>query len=137
MTKYKFSNILKVKISYNALNYLRSKQGKKGKEIEYESLEMSEYLTPKIKNLTRTQKQEMFAVRNRMIEIGNNFPKSNEEYLCILCSEKENMAHIYNFEILNNNKKQSEKYTNIFNGNTDRSIHEIQTKYGEKKKGFK
>jgi hypothetical protein len=122
MTKYKFSNILKVRISKNALNYLRTKQGKKGKEIEHESLEMSEYLTPRNNNLTKTQKQEMFAVRNRMIEIGNNFPKPNEEYLCILCSEKENMEHIYNCEMLNNKKKQSVKYENIFNGKMETQI---------------
>ena len=64
----------------------------------------------------------MFAVLNRMIQIGNNFPKPNEEYLCILCSEKENMEHIYNCEILNNNMKQSVKYGNIFNGKMETQI---------------
>jgi hypothetical protein len=95
MTKYKFSKMLKMKISENALNYLKKRKGKKGKEIVYECLEMSEYLKPTNNQLEIIGKQEMFEVRNRMTDIPDNFPKPNLENKCI-CGDKENMIHIYN-----------------------------------------
>ena len=63
MTKYKFSKMLKVKIRENALIYLTEKQGKKGGEIKYSSLEMAEYLQPFSNELSLEQKREMFSIR--------------------------------------------------------------------------
>ena len=57
----------------NAFRYLNNKRGKKGEEIEYSCLEMCEYLLPTNNILTIEQKREMFAIRNRMIDIPNNF----------------------------------------------------------------
>ena len=94
MTKYKFSNILKERISENAGKYLTGKKGKKGKEVNFNCLEMAEYLKPTNDKLTISEKQEMFSARNRMTEIGYNFPKPNTENICI-CGEKEDMVHIY------------------------------------------
>ena len=80
MTKSKFTSILKERISENALAYLVGKQGEKGKEIKYMSLEMSEYLQPINQNLTIEEKCEMFSIRNRMIKIPYNFPgKKNKK----------------------------------------------------------
>ena len=85
--------MLKERISENALKYLISKQGKKGKEIKYDSLEMADYLKPTNEKLSICEKQEMFSVRNRMTEISDNFSKNYEENTCI-CGENENMHHI-------------------------------------------
>merc|ERR1712115_312881 len=66
MTKHKFKNIIKSKIEERAFEYLKLKRGKKGKEIEYKSLEMSEYLLPINSNLNITEKRKLFEMRNRM-----------------------------------------------------------------------
>ena len=73
MTKQKYLRILKEKIFNSALEYLLGKKGIKGGEITYTSIEMSEYLQPYNRNLTVGQKEEMFAVRNRMVNIPGNF----------------------------------------------------------------
>ena len=121
MTKYKFSNILKERISENAGKYLTGKKGKKGKEINFNCLEMAEYLKPTNDKLTISEKQEMFSARNRMTEIGYHFPKPNTENICI-CGEKEDMVHIYNCELINQEKKPNLKYENIFNGDIQKQI---------------
>ena len=121
ISKFKFSKMVKERISENALKYIISKQGKKGKEILYDSLEMADYLKPTNEKLSICEKQEMFSVRNRMTEISDNFSKNNEENTCI-CGEKENMHHIYNCETLNEEKKSNVPYENIFNGEIKKQI---------------
>ena len=78
--------MVKERISENALKYIISKQGKKGKEILYDSLEMADYLKPTNEKLSICEKQEMFSVRNRMTKIAENFSKANEANTCI-CGE--------------------------------------------------
>ena len=76
MTKSQFTKILKNSINRKALEYLLAKRGSKGKEIEYTSLKMQEYLLPQRKeNMLISEKQYIFAIRNRMIKIDFNFPK--------------------------------------------------------------
>ena len=99
ISKSSFTNILKDRTKRNALAYLIGKKGKKGKEICYSTLEMSEYLQPTNQVLTVEQKREMFSVRNRMIDIPNNFPGRKEHNQCV-CGETEEMTHIYNCEML-------------------------------------
>ena len=64
MTKSEFTSILKERMTENALAYLVGKQGEKGKEIKYMSLEMSEYLQPINQNPTTKDKCEIFSIRN-------------------------------------------------------------------------
>ena len=44
MTKTRFNRIIKIKIKESALRYINEKNGQKGKEISYHSIEMAEYL---------------------------------------------------------------------------------------------
>ena len=69
MTKNKFSQILKCKARIKAFEYLTNKQGTKGKDIIYSTIEMSEYLLPINRKLTLEQKRRQFAIRNTMIYI--------------------------------------------------------------------
>ena len=71
MSKTKFTNIFKQTTWKRAFIYLKEKQGKKGKEIKYSNIEMAEYLLPENK-MSISQKQRMFAIRNKMVEIENN-----------------------------------------------------------------
>ena len=57
-----------------------------------------------------------------MVQIPHNFPKTSEKHQCE-CTEIEDMAHIYNCEMYNNNKKQrSIAYNKIFDGNLQEQI---------------
>ena len=46
MPKHRFKNMLNLKVKENALEYLLGKRGSKGKERNYPSLEMADYLLP-------------------------------------------------------------------------------------------
>ena len=59
MTKDKFKRILKEKVKESALKYLLEKKGKKGKEIEYTTLEMAEYLQPFGNKLTVAEQKRL------------------------------------------------------------------------------
>ena len=85
MKRNVFKNILKTKINELAFTYLIQKRGIKGREVEYSSLRMADYLAPNSSGLTILEKQEMFAVINRMINISFNFPQN----------KKINGAHLY------------------------------------------
>ena len=100
MTKNKFSKMLKRRVKENALEYLTEKQRVKGKEIVYSDIEMAEYLLPTNIELSIEEKRKMFAVRNKMVDIPANFPKSKNENKCF-CGQEETMDHIYICEILN------------------------------------
>ena len=79
MNKTHFKKILKKSIKEKALQYLLDKRGSKGKEIQYASLKMAEYLLPQNENLSITDQQYTFAIRNRMVNIEYNFPNKKNE----------------------------------------------------------
>ena len=81
---------------------------------------MSDYLAP-ITGLTISEKQEMFAIKNRMVQITYNFPNNKNIETCP-CGQKENMEHIYLCKILNKGKEQLIPYKQIFNGNIREQI---------------
>ena len=105
---------MKSRVRENALLYLKKKQKSKGSEIEYKITELADYLQP-INPMPIEKKQKLFAVRNRMVQIPNNFPKS-ENKAKFFCGEIEDMSHIYNCKIFNEEMNLSEKYENIYNG---------------------
>ena len=121
---------MKSKIKLNALKYLKEKQKSKGSEICYTDIEMANYLLPENNMLTIDEKQQLFAVRNRMTEIASNFPKPGGKPSC-LCGAEENMKHIFNCIIFNEeseeseeseDSEESEEYENIFNGSLTKQI---------------
>ena len=115
MRKNRFQNILKRSTNEKALEYLLERRGTKGKEIKYLRLKMSEYLLPqKNENLSITEKQYIFAIRNRMIDIEFNFPKNKISKTLCCCGEVENMKHIYSCKILNQESIKT-SFEEIFN----------------------
>ena len=103
MSQYQFLKLLKQRIKENALTYLTGKQKSKGSEIRYSDIEMADYLLPVNSELTIEQKQKMFSVRNRMIEISENFPGKEIDDKCY-CGKDESMSHIYYCEKLHDSK---------------------------------
>ena len=114
MKKKQFSTLLKTRVVENALIYLKKKIKSKGSEMAYSDIELADYLQP-INPMSIEQKQRLFAIRNRMVQIPDNFPKSEIKTKCF-CGAIEDMKHIYTCNILNEGISQSEKYENIFNG---------------------
>ena len=112
MPKRTFQNILQKSIKENALTYLFKKRGSKGSEIKYKALEMADYLLPYNHMLKIEEKQRIFSIRNKMVEIGDNFGKIEECF----CGSKETMSHIYNCEALNGEKSDTSN-ENIHTGN--------------------
>ena len=86
----------------------------------YQDIQMAEYLQP-TSPLTISQKQAMFAVKNRMIEISENYPGKNLDDMC-QCGKQEKMEHIYNCDYLNEGNPPNIEYKNIFNGNLKNQI---------------
>ena len=115
MKKTQFRKLLKASIKKKALEYLLDKQGSKGKEMKYSSLKMAEYLLPNMENLSISDQRYIFAIRNRMIEIKNNFQNKELPEKCI-CEEIEDQKHIYLCKQLNNEKTNIE-YNKIFEEN--------------------
>ena len=107
--------ILKESVKVISLEYLTGKQKFKGKEIEYEKVEMSEYLLPTYQKLSIEERRKLFSIRNKMINIPANFSKSNSEVKCV-CGQTENMTHLYNCEILNTEKPEV-LYEQVYSGN--------------------
>ena len=114
MSKTEYTKILKENCRKNAFKYLIGKKGSKGKEIIETELCMAEYLLPTTA-LTICEKQQMFAVKNRMKEIPANFSKSNIENKCI-CEQQEDMKHIYQCKLMNNGEEPEIEYEKIFEG---------------------
>ena len=113
-----YKNIIKDKITLNALEYLTSKQGSKGLEIKYTAIEMADYLQPFNSILNIEEKRRLFALRNRMTKIPSNYGKKEEK--CI-CGREENLTHIYSCRKLNKIEPKI-TYNQIYNGNLNTKL---------------
>ena len=69
----RFKILLKEKVKEKAFLYLKKKIRSKGKENDFQSLCMAEYLLPENRLLSIAEKQRLFAVKNRMTNIPSNF----------------------------------------------------------------
>ena len=79
---------------------------------------MAEFLMPNNNILNIEEKQELFSIRNRMVNIGYNYG-NNEK--CVKCEENEDMTHIYDCKYLNKNTKEI-SFEKIFEGNLFQQI---------------
>ena len=105
---------MKYKGKIRALKYLTEKHGTKGKDISYSCIQMSEYLHPSNK-LTIEEKRKQFEIRNKMVDIPANFPKTEVDAFCF-CGSAEDLKHIYECEIYESEKHITE-CEKIYSGN--------------------
>ena len=89
---------------------------------------MADYLLPFSKNLTITEKQEIFAMRTKMTNIPSNFKTTKEIIKCI-CDLPESMSHIYACGKLNSEKMIAE-YENIYGDNIE-NIKKVYERFRE------
>ena len=114
----RFSNLLTQKAQNRAIRYLKEKQRVKGKEIEYQKIEMAEYLSPSNKELTTEEKRKLFALRNNMTLM--NYSKTKLNNTCS-CGKIETLEHIYYCKRLN--KDESEiPFENLYSKNIKNQI---------------
>ena len=125
-----FKDLLRRKLRQQALEYLESLRGIKGKEISYSELKMAEYLQPIYSKISIDERRMIFAIRNRMVnEIPDNF--GNHSELCI-CGKPENMKHIYMCKTFDNSDVTTE-YEEIYGDNISNQI-EIVRKFTDNMK---
>ena len=78
---------------------------------------MAEYLLPFNDKMSIDEKQRMFSVKNRMVDIPDNFGKVEQ----CACGQTENMSHIYSCTYLNK-EEIILPYEKIFDGNMSEQI---------------
>ena len=100
-------------------------RGRKGKEIEYDKIEMAAYLQSMNRELTIEKRRRIFEIHNMMVDIPSNFSSEEENEQKCVCKQKENMEHIYYCEKLNQNKPE-EMYKQIFHGRLDQQVSVFQ-----------
>ena len=121
--------MIRRKCKQSAFEYLLNKKREKGKDIQFNSLRMSEYLLPN-DELDINEQRKIFELRNNMTEIKSNYVSEKENTSVCICGEKENQKHIYN--CTNLNKKIPEvKYEKIYEENLKEILYIIR-KFEEK-----
>ena len=134
-TKKQFKEIVNQSIKQKAFEYLENKRKSKGKEIRYTELKMAEYLQPGYVNITLTEQRGIFSLRNRMIEISENFSTKIKKEICN-CGEELSMKHIYMCEYLSEFKnRETPIFEQIFQENISeqKEIYKIfEEKYRRK-----
>ena len=121
MSKYQFSKIVKKSIQKKALEYLLRKQRNKGSEIQYKNLQMAEYLLPNDKIQNINEQRNIFAIRNRMVELPVNFPHSQTIETCS-CGNIETMEHIYSCDKWNKNNREKISYEIIYSNDISKQL---------------
>ena len=82
MKETKFRSLLKEKIRFAALEYLKENRKTKGNELDYRSLQPT-HLLPNSSEPTISDKQRIFAMRNRMTNIPANYSSNKETMKCV------------------------------------------------------
>ena len=117
LSKKQFKTMVKESINKRALEYLLSKRKSKGQEIAYQELKMAEYLLPGYEEITINEQRSIFSIRNRMVQIYENFPSMNKKEFC-QCENEITMKHIYDCEYFCENKEiEKPNFKQIFQEN--------------------
>ena len=81
----KFKSILKQKIEETAMNYLSNKRKEKTKDIDIKHFKPKQYLMSN--NLSVTEVQNLYKLRNHMIDVKGNFHSGNTDNMwCRTCN---------------------------------------------------
>ena len=139
MSKNMFRNHIKKKIEIEAVIYLKSQIKSKGKEIKYTKIEMQDYLTPESK-LTVIEKQDIFKMRTRMLDIKENMKGKHSNFHCEACQlkgikKRETQKHVYKCKNLNTKGRQI-KYKEIFGRDTTK-MKKVLNRINENLKNIK
>ena len=105
MPTNQFKETVRKNCTQLAFEYLISKRKSKGKEIKYDKIETANYLMPN-NHLNNEEKQKIFSIRNRMLNIPANFVSKEKNKNKCICQQIENMEHLYKCKKLNEEKPE-------------------------------
>ena len=95
MSQYKFKNLIRNKMENLAISYLESQKKQKCSNLNIKTFSPQEYILSK--NLSISEVQTLFKIRNSMIDVKANFKANHESLLCSLClSFCETQDHLIN-----------------------------------------
>lgn len=115
MSKNVFKNLIRKKCKEKGFEYLMKRRGKKGQNIKYSCLKMSEYLLPN-QEFSIENQRNIFEIRNNMTNIASNFTSEEKNESVCICGERDNMKHIFICEQLNK-EQPTEEYEQIYGEN--------------------
>ena len=117
MSQNKYTHLIRTKCEETAYGYLMKKRGKKGMQIIYQEIKMSEYLLPN-EQLSIDDQRNIFGVRNKKADIPSNFlsEKINTTKCC--CGTKEEMEHVYYCDYLSKEKTEV-RYEEVYGENVN------------------
>ena len=107
----KLKSLIISKINQESLDYLLKKRKSKGHEIEYKTLQTSDYLLPNKIITDINDKRILFSLKNKMLRLSNDIGKQEQ---CI-CKSELDLIHIYECKTLNSSNI-SIMYNRIYNG---------------------
>ena len=126
---YQFKTLVEKAINEKSFIYLDSEKKKKSKvnHIQYDSHKMQDYL--KDRTISNQLKRFIFALRARMIDIGQNYPNKYQTKHCPVCRDeksRDTQDHILVCTELNLNKNQLTqalpKYEDLFGKDVKKQI---------------
>ena len=84
LSQFQFRNLVRKKMDIFAIDYLKSKRKTKSMKLDIVKLEPKNYLLSK--NLSITEVQTLYKLRNSMIDVKENFKSSHEDNMwCKTC----------------------------------------------------
>ena len=95
-------------------------RGRKGREIDYNSLQISEYLSPNMFINNIELQQILFNIRNKMLKVKSKLIE-NQDVNC-LCSNLLSTSHLYYCTQLDTSTPRYELNT-VYNGNLQQQLY--------------
>ena len=93
MSHYQFKKLIRNKIEELAIAYLESQKKQKTHKLDIKTFKPQEYMLSK--NLSIAEVQNLFKIRNHMIDVKENFKSSHENMYCRLCLiQRETQDHL-------------------------------------------
>ena len=83
MSHYKFKKLVKHKVKQCAISYLEASKKQKSMKLNIQTFEPQDYITSKF--LSITEVQNLFKIRNSMVDVKENVKSSHENMSCTLC----------------------------------------------------
>ena len=132
MSKGKFKALVNEKVTRKAFIYLIERKSSrnfdraKGKHLEYDELNISDYLTPTENELSIDERKWVFKCRIEDIDINTNRKWNNEESKCMKCPNTiMNQKHLLEGKYLSGKNEMLSyipRYEHLFAGELEEEI---------------
>ena len=112
MSKYQFKKMVKQKIENLAIQNLESRKKQKSNKLNIKTFKPQDYIISK--NLSKTEVQTLYKIRNSMVDVKENFKSNYENMLCRLCFIfRENQQHLLDCSIIREKLKDVIEFENL------------------------